>query len=65
MGMDDDGDTQVDEPATPDDDEDGSGDEDNLNYVIYSYDNATNTLTESIPFTGESTVLSVRLPSSR
>ena len=57
-GIDDDGDGQVDEHVIADDDEDGSQNEDNLNYVIYSYDNATNTLTESIPYTGESTVLS-------
>jgi len=57
-GMDDDGDGQVDEHVIGDDDEDGSQDEDNFNYIIYSYDNATNRLTESIPFTGESTILS-------
>jgi hypothetical protein len=57
-GVDDDGDGLVDEGNQVDDDEDGSSNEDMINPVIYSYDNATNTLTESIPFTGESTVLS-------
>ena len=57
-GVDDDGDGQVDEGNFVDDDEDGMNNEDVINEVIYSYDNPTNTLTESIPYTGESTVLS-------
>lgn len=55
--MDDDGDGQVDEHTNPDDDEDGLQNEDSHNYVIYSYSSGTNTLTESVPSTGQSTVL--------
>jgi len=60
-GMDDDGDGQVDEGNKVDDDEDGVNNEDCFNVVIYSYDNATKTLIESIPFTGESANLSTRI----
>jgi len=57
-GMDDDGDGLVDEEEQGDDDEDGVIDEDSFNETIYTYDNASNTLTESMPYTGESVVLS-------
>ena len=60
-GMDDDGDGTVDEGHQNDDDEDGQQDEDPLNEVVYLYDSGTSTLTESIPSTGESTVLSTRV----
>jgi len=61
-GMDDDGDGQVDNGASHrDDDEDGDDDEDPLNPLIYAFDNGTNTLTESIPYTGEATDLSTRV----
>jgi hypothetical protein len=60
--MDDDGDGQVDNGATlSDDDEDGENDEDQLNPLIYSFDSGTNTLTESIPYTGETTDLSTHV----
>ena len=45
----------------PDDDEDGRNDEDKVNYVIYSYDSSTSTLTESVPSTGQNTVLSSKV----
>jgi len=57
-GMDDDADGSIDEGDDKDDDEDGVVNEDPLNPLIYSYDSATNTLTESNFSTGESTVLS-------
>ena len=60
-GMDDDGDGTVDEGNENDDDEDGQQDEDPLNEVVYTYDNGTNTLTESVPSKGQSTVLSTRV----
>jgi prepilin-type N-terminal cleavage/methylation domain-containing protein len=61
-GMDDNGDGQVDNGASlSDDDEDGENDEDTLNPLIYSFDSGTNTLTESIPYTGEATDLSTRV----
>jgi type II secretory pathway pseudopilin PulG len=58
QGMDDDGDGLVDESNIADDDEDGNNDEDTHQHIIYSYDNATNTLTESIPWSLQSTVIS-------
>jgi hypothetical protein len=61
IDMDDDGDGAIDEGHENDDDEDGQLYEDPLNEVIYSYDNATNTLTESIPYTGESKNLSTHV----
>jgi hypothetical protein len=61
-GMDDDGDGLVDNgKSNKDDDEDGDNDEDPLNPLIYSFDSGTNTLTESIPYTGEATDLSTRV----
>jgi prepilin-type N-terminal cleavage/methylation domain-containing protein len=60
-GMDDDGDGTVDEGHENDDDEDGQQDEDPLNEVIYSYNDVTRTLTESIPHTSETTVLSTNV----
>ena len=61
VGMDDDGDGVVDEDSIWDDDEDGQFAEDILNEMIYTFDNGTNTLTESIPYTGEATELSTRV----
>ena len=61
IGMDDDGDGSVDEGQFKDDDEDGDKDEDGLNPLIYSWDSATKTLTESLPHTGESVDLSTRV----
>jgi type II secretory pathway pseudopilin PulG len=60
-GMDDDADGSVDEGDAKDDDEDGVVNEDPLNPIIYFYDSGTNTLTESIPSTGESTDLSTNV----
>jgi len=65
-GMDDDGDTLVDEDAagqegigdSGDDDEDGLINEDNFNETIYTFDSATNRLLAACPYTGESSVLS-------
>ena len=57
-GMDDDADGSIDEGDSKDDDEDGTVNEDPLNPIIYFYDSATNTLTESNFSTGESTDLS-------
>ena len=55
-------DGQVDNGASlSDDDEDGDNDEDILNPLIYNFDSGTNTLTESIPYTGETTDLSTRV----
>ena len=47
-GMDDDGDGAVDEDATQpeDDDEDGTSDEEEILFVVYTFDSANNTLTE-------------------
>jgi prepilin-type N-terminal cleavage/methylation domain-containing protein len=69
-GMDDDGDGLVDENAAGqegmglrrDDDEDGvTTEEDSLNETIYTFDSGTNTLTESMPSTGDSSVLSMHV----
>jgi hypothetical protein len=57
-GMDDDADGAVDEGDSKDDDEDGDVNEDSLDPLIYSWNPATNTLTESMPYTGDSAVLS-------
>ncbi|MGD8835859.1 MAG: prepilin-type N-terminal cleavage/methylation domain-containing protein [Desulfobacteraceae bacterium] len=59
--MDDDGDGTVDEGHENDDDEDGQQDEDPLNEVVYRYDAAAGTLTESTPHLGETAVLSNRV----
>jgi prepilin-type N-terminal cleavage/methylation domain-containing protein len=59
--MDDDADGSIDEGDTKDDDEDGIVNEDPLNPIVYSFDNGTNTLTESVPSTGQSVVLSTRV----
>ncbi|MGD8891944.1 MAG: type II secretion system protein [Desulfobacterales bacterium] len=57
--IDDNGDGQVDNGATSsDDDEDGVQNEDSLNPVMYTFESGTNTLTESLPSTGESVDLS-------
>lgn len=56
--LDDDGDGTVDEGHENDDDEDGQVDEDPLNETVYAYNSGTNTLTESVPQSGASTVLS-------
>ncbi len=61
IGMDDDGDGSVDEGHYKDDDEDGEKGEDSLNPLIYSWDSGTNTLTESLPHTGESVDLSTHI----
>ncbi len=64
-GMDDDGDGQVDEVlgenAIFNDDEDDTLDEVGLIPVIFSYDSGNNTLEESIPYTGESAILSTHV----
>lgn len=68
-GMDDDGDGLVDEDAAgqeglgdqEDDDEDGLTNEDSLNETIYTFDSGASTLTESVPYTGESVVLSTHV----
>ena len=52
-GVDDDGDGQVDEGSIWDDDEDGTYAETGLFPVLYSFDNGTSTLRESIPKLGE------------
>lgn len=53
IGMDDDGDGQVDESSNPDplgdEDEDGQKGEDSVTFVLFYYDNATNTLREIVP----------------
>jgi prepilin-type N-terminal cleavage/methylation domain-containing protein len=59
--MDDNGDGTVDESHANDDDEDGLINEDPLNEVVYRYDAAAGTLTESTPHLGESVVLSSRV----
>ena len=56
--IDDDGDGQVDDGSTNNDDEDGVADEDGLNPVIYSFDSATNTLSEEFPESFLTTTLS-------
>lgn len=63
LGMDDDADGSIDEGDVRDDDEDGTINEDPLNPVIYSFDSGTNTLTESLPHTGESVDLSTHVTS--
>jgi hypothetical protein len=60
-GVDDDGDGQVDEGTIYDNDEDGTEKEDLLNPVIYQFDNAAHTLTESLPYTDASATLSDRV----
>ena len=60
-GMDDDADGSIDEGDTKDDDEDGVVNEDPLNSIVYSFDSGTNTLTESLPSTGESIDLSINV----
>ena len=60
-GIDDDQDGQVDEGGISDDDEDGSYDEVGLIPVIYSYNSGTNTLTQSVPYTGETIDLSTHI----
>jgi len=57
-GIDDDQDGQVDEGSISDDDEDGSFDETGNIPIIYSFNSGTSTLTESIPYTGETADLS-------
>jgi hypothetical protein len=59
VGMDDNANGTIDDgDGNEDDDEDGTKNEDPLNEVIYEFESATNTLTESVPSTGESVVLS-------
>jgi prepilin-type N-terminal cleavage/methylation domain-containing protein len=60
-GMDDDGDGEVDEGDVGDDDEDNNTNEVGVIPMIYSYNSGTNTLTESVPSTGESFVLSAQV----
>ncbi len=60
-GIDDDGDGQVDEGDYWDDDEDGSIAEVGLIPVIYTFNSGANTLTETIPFTSETTDLSTNV----
>ena len=60
-GMDDDADGSIDEENDKDDDEDGDEDEDPLNPLIYSWNSATNTLTETSTHDGTSAVLSTRV----
>jgi prepilin-type N-terminal cleavage/methylation domain-containing protein len=60
-GMDDDGDGEVDEGHQGDDDEDGSLGEVGLIPVLYTYNSGTNTLTEAVPYTGETTDLSTHV----
>lgn len=61
-GMDDNANGAIDDgDGEEDDDEDGTKNEDPLNAVIVAFDSGTKTLTESVPSTGESTVLSTRV----
>jgi prepilin-type N-terminal cleavage/methylation domain-containing protein len=61
-GMDDNANGTIDDGnSKEDDDEDGLKNEDPLNEVIYEFDSGTKTLTESVPSTGESNVLSTRV----
>ena len=62
-GMDDDGDGTVDADAFDmrDQDEDGIHDEDGLDPLIYSWNSATSTLTESVPDAGASVDLSTHV----
>jgi prepilin-type N-terminal cleavage/methylation domain-containing protein len=48
-GIDDDGDGQVDEEGSPDEDEDGSNNEEQIQFLLYTFDSATNTLREIEP----------------
>lgn len=59
--MDDNGNGTVDEGHVDDDDEDGLRNDDPFNEVVYRFDAAAGTLTESIPHLGESVVLSGRI----
>lgn len=62
--MDDDGDGSVDESTFfADDDEDGVKDEDGTNPIIYSIVSGTSTLQASMPYNGQTTVLSTRVAS--
>lgn len=56
--LDDDGDGTVDEGHENDDDEDGQQDEDPINETVYAFNSGAQTLTESLPQSGASTVLS-------
>ncbi|MGD8894049.1 MAG: prepilin-type N-terminal cleavage/methylation domain-containing protein [Desulfobacterales bacterium] len=61
-GIDENGDGLVDNGgSSSDDDEDGVDNEDSINPVMYTFESGTNTLTESLPSTGESVVLSSRV----
>jgi hypothetical protein len=57
-GIDDDGDGSVDEGNPMDNDEDGSSREDRINPIAYKFDSGAHKLTEWVPETGETTVLS-------
>jgi prepilin-type N-terminal cleavage/methylation domain-containing protein len=57
-GIDDDGDGSVDEGNPMDNDEDSSFQDDRINPVVYKFDNGAHTLTEWVPETGQTTVLS-------
>lgn len=59
--LDDDGDGTVDEGHENDDDEDGLVDEDPINETVYAFNSGAQTLTESLPYSGASTVLSSRV----
>jgi hypothetical protein len=59
--MDDNGNGTVDEGHANDDDEDGLINEDPFNEVVYRYDAAAGTLTESTPHLGKSVVLSDKI----
>ena len=61
--MDDDGDGSIDEGIAKDDDEDGSFEEDPINAIIYSIVSGTSTLQASMPYNGQTTVLSTRIAS--
>ena len=60
-GMDDDADGTVDEGHIQDHDEDGFLNDDGLDPLIYSWNSAASTLTESMPNTGESVDLSTHV----
>lgn len=57
-GVDDDGDGETDEGEAGDDDEDASTGEDPLEFLVYTFDSKTSTLTEYSAAAGKSTVLS-------
>ncbi len=59
--IDDDGDGSTDEGVAADDDEDGFVDEDPMDAVVYTFDNPTTTLTETVPATAASTPLSAQV----